>query len=296
MPFVPSTEPSPPLLQDPKFIQAADFAPGDRCKIVDCWAESELHRIQSVEDPFFEVAYSLLWKQFSPASEMEIRSVIERRLGRRKHPSKPGDTRTFYEMALVLSKGEPVAVRDHTVILPADSAHAATTIVHLSHNLVLPAWRRSGVAAWMRAFPAASARELCAQAGLAGRIILAAEMEPMNPDDEARCVRLAAYEKAGFRKVDPSAVTFWQPDFRDAETIASTGFQPIPLHLVLRFCDADEAREVSGWQLLEVIDALYAMYSRELGADNIAHARSKISLPALEEIISLVPPTQILPS
>lgn len=221
---------------------------------------------------------------------MEARSVIERRLEQRQKPLPSSDVHTFYEMALVLSKSEPVAVRDHTVILcPVGSDVPA--VVHLSHNLVLPAWRRSGIAAWMRALPVATARKHCMQAGRSGGIILAAEMEPMAPNDEARYVRLVAYEKAGFRKVEPSMVTFWQPDFRDEQAIATTGYQPIPLHLVLRFCDADDVREVKASQIQVVVDALYAMYSRELGADNIASARCRISLPAPDQKIPLISPT-----
>jgi GNAT superfamily N-acetyltransferase len=283
------------LIQDPTFIEPGDFAPGDRCKIVDCWADCELHRIQSASDPLFDQAYALLWKQFSPACEMETRKVIEHRLRHREHPEVPDDTTTFYEMALVVSKGEPVAVRDHTVILPADSPNASAAIVHLSHNLVLPAWRRSGVAAWMRAFPAASAREICRNLGRSGRVILTAEMEPMDPSVEARCVRLAAYEAAGFRKVDPVALTFWQPDFRSEEEISATGIEPIPLHLVLRFCDSDDLTEVRGSQLIEIIDALYKMYSRELPSENIAAARDRISVPDIDQRIRLIPPTEAAP-
>lgn len=224
---------------------------------------------------------------------MEQRTVIEQRLLRRNDPPSTTSWRTFYEMALVLHGDEPVAVRDHTVMLPPpDESHdRSAAIVHLSHNLVLPSWRRSGIAAWMRALPAASAREACAQCQHPRSVILAAEMEPMEPANEARSIRLSAYEAAGFRKVDPSVVTFWQPDFRSSEEIASSFLQPIPLHLVLRLCERETSAEIEGRELQTIVEALYSMYSLELEARNVAFARQKTILPSASARIALVPPT-----
>jgi len=278
------------LLEDPGFITEEDFAAGDRGKGAHCWRTCQLHRILSPDDPLFDTAYSLLWDQFSAAGEMEQHEVIARRLLRRTNPPAREGIRTFYEMGLVLDGDTPAAVRDHTTILP-EEADSTGAIVHLSHNLLMPQWRRTGLAAWMRALPAACAREAIRQEGRPGAIILVAEMEPMDAGDAARCARLAAYEAAGFKKVDPAAVVFWQPDFRPEAESGSKGFQPIALHLVLRFCGREDAGTISGSEVRQIVDALYGMYALELSAQNIELARRKVVQPAAEEQVALLPPT-----
>ncbi len=103
---------------------------------------------------------------------------------------------------ILVRRAEVVAVRDHTAILEENEAHA---IVHLSHNLVSPATRRTGPASWLRALPIATARECIEQHGTPrdARVTLAAEMEYPEPNDPAQMIRLQAYERAGFRKIDP---------------------------------------------------------------------------------------------
>ena len=85
------------------------------------------------------------------------------------------------------------------------------------------AHRGSGLAAWLRALPLQAARRCAAAAGCAPDtpIVLVAEMEPPDADEARRaCARLRSYERAGFRKLDPAAAPYAQPDFRPAEILA----------------------------------------------------------------------------
>jgi hypothetical protein len=87
-----------------------------------------------------------------------------------------------------------------------------------------------------------------------GRIALASEMEAPNPGVPATLVRLGAYGKAGFRKIDPAAVPFLQPDFRDPGLIERDGEKPIPLQLVVRFCP-EETEAIDGATVREIVTA-----------------------------------------
>lgn len=294
-------------MSQPAGFWPTDFSPGDRGKTGPDWSQLELHRILSAEHPLFSVAYGLLWEQFGAASEMEERGVIAHRLQHRGeehgvgaglNSGQAGD-RTFYEMDLVLAEGQPAAVRDHTVILPGGRGPFAA-IVHLSHNLVLPAWRRSGLAAWMRALPVLAARECLGQVLKTdqaasvpeGPIVLAAEMEPLDASDPARMIRLKAYEAAGFRKVNPAQLTFYQPDFRPAAEIQADRVRPLPLHLIVRWCGCEDATTLTGAQALAIVEALYGMYRRELPPAEVAVARAAIAPLADDACLHLWRPTE----
>jgi hypothetical protein len=272
------------------WIEEVDFAPGDRAARSQDWSGFECHRIHSPEDPNFPTAFQLLWDQFHPAGEMETRETIEARLARRN----AADSTAFaaiYEMVLVCHHGQPAAVRDFTVITSPDFAHLKV-LVHLSHNLVLPDWRRSGLAAWMRALPMAVA--LLSGATLpenhpGQRIALASEMEAPNPEVPATLVRLGAYGKAGFRKIDPAVVPFLQPDFRHPALIEQDGENPIPLQLVVRFCP--EPAAIDGATVREIVTGLYDMYALEFRAEFMHKVRASLArYPAAEAQVALLDP------
>ena len=123
---------------------------------------------------------------------------------------------------LLKSQGKLAAVRDHTAIVRSGQEEA---IVHLSHNLIAPEWRRSGLAGWLRALPIQSARNCLAEQGrsLDSPIILVGEMKTLDPADPASYTRLKAYEKAGYLLIDPRRVPYLQPDFRAPAEIDLTG-------------------------------------------------------------------------
>jgi hypothetical protein len=197
-------------------------------------------------------------------------------------------------MTVVLSKGRLAAVRDHTAV-----AMENEVVVHLSHNLVLPEWRRTGLAGWMRALPVDTGRR-CAEAnGLApvAPLVLVAEMEFFDPQDAGTGHRLKAYEKAGFKKADPRLVAYHQPDFRAPEQIdASGGAIPLPFQLLLRRVGREGEPTMSGKELRTVVSALRAVYAEQLRAEDMAHpALSLEGYPGEHARIPLLAPAEGVP-
>ena len=267
------------------------LAPGDARSLEGDWADMELHRITSPEDPFFSQAFGALSAEFGDAGEMEQDSVIARRMQWLPEQMINGASMQ-YALQLVTRRGEFVAVRDHTVIILESEPGA---VVHLSHNLVAPDWRRSGIAGWMRALPVATAMDSIQTLRLpsASPVTLVGEMEHFDPTRSATLVRLTAYEKAGFKMVDPELVSYLQPDFRDpAEIDISSGPQPLPLTLMLRRMGHEAEGFVSGAEILHNVKALYKMYASEFrSADMYQVYESLKNYPAAGARIPLKPPT-----
>ena len=267
------------------------LAPGDAKSLEGDWVGMELHRITSAEDPFFEMAFGALCAEFGDAGEMEQASVIARRLQWLPEQLINGASMQ-YALQLVTHAGEFVAVRDHTVIILESEPRA---VVHLSHNLVAPEWRRSGIAGWMRALPVATAMDSLQSLRLpiTSPITLIGEMEHFDPTRSATLVRLTAYEKAGFKMVDPSRVSYLQPDFRDPSEIdLSSGPQPLPLTLMLRRIGREAEDFVGGAEILHGVKALYKMYASEFRAADMHQVYESLkAYPASRDRIPLKPPT-----
>ncbi|MEP6671137.1 MAG: hypothetical protein ABJF10_18395 [Chthoniobacter sp.] len=264
-----------------------DLAPGDEKSATLDLARFDLARIHSVNDPLFEEAYGRLWAEFGPKDEMERREVLAQRfqLG----------PRFLYQMAFVRSAGEFVAVRDHTAAMTRDNLNV---VVHLSHNLVSPLARRTGLAGWMRALPIATATSCVIANGAPlaffTPITLLAEMEYPLPDDPPRMIRLQAYERAGFRKIDPQMVQYFQPDFRDPAVIDATGStRPLPFQLLVRRVRREHERGIFGAEVRQLVETLYDIYRPQFRATDLAHPLLSLdSYPADDAMIPLVPPTQ----
>lgn len=266
-------------------ISPSDLAPGDGKSATLDLAPFDFARIRSAEDPLFELAYARLWVEFGAKDEMELRETIEDRF--RLAP------RMLYEMLLVRRGREFIAVRDHTAILAGGGAHA---VVHLSHVVVAPAARRTGLAGWLRAMPITTGRECLAQqpAPPGAHLTLVAEMEYPQPDDPARTIRLQAYEKAGFRKIDPAFVPYHQPDFRAPKIIDSTGgARPLPFQLIVRRVGREHERVISGAEVRQLVRALYDIYAPQFRPADLAHPRLSLDrYPRESAVIPLLPPTQ----
>ena len=243
----------------------------------------QINRIRSIKDPLFETAYSHLWAQFGEQDEMELRETLDARF--QLAP------RILYEMILVRRNEEFIAVRDHTAIVTEGAA-----VVHLSHNLVAQKARRTGLAGWLRAWPISTARDCLTAQGLSPNapITLIAEMEYASDEDPARTIRLDAYEKAGFLKVDPQSVSYHQPDFRSGEVIDATGGpRPLPFQLVLRRVARETDQKISGRELQQNVRSLYAIYGALFRPADMAHPLLSLdAYPAEDASIALVPPTQ----
>ena len=255
------------------------LAPGDTRSAALDLTDFEITRIRSIDDPLFETAYEALWQEFGWKHEMEQRDVLARRFG--LAPA------MLYEVVLVRREGAVAAVRDHTAI-SADGE----VVVHLSHNLVTPEWRRGGLAGWMRAIPLLAADELVPGAP----VTLVGEMEYESPDDPARAIRLRAYEKAGFVKVDPGVVHYHQPDFRPPTEIdASGGPQPVPFQLLLRQVGRDTDAAISGARLRTIVAALYQMYGSQFRPQDMLHPALDLNaFPPPDASIPLLPPTAVV--
>lgn len=273
------------------WMNPADLAPGDLRSAQADFRGFELRQIASAEDPWFAPAYEQLWKEFGAKDELETRDVIADRL--RWDPASTTDGCGFlYELLLVTKGAEFVAVRDHTAIVCDRCPIAA---VHMSHNLVAPEHRRTGIAGWMRALPAATARRcLAARARPADTpVCLVGEMEPADPTDEARIIRFRAYEKAGYRKVEPTAVEYFQPDFRPPEVIeAAGGSSPLKLDLLFRFVGDEERAGVTAHELREIITCLYRMYGKSFREQEMTELWENLStLEDSDRAIPLILPT-----
>ena len=128
-----------------------------------------------------------------------------------------------------------------------------------------------------------------------GPIALVGEMEFPDPSNEPRTIRLTAYERAGYNKVDPARVPYLQPDFRYPDEIdASGGPRPLPLSLLVRLV-GDEAREtISADEVCGIIESLYRMYAVEFRAADMAVVFANLErFPRGDIPIPLIPPTTL---
>jgi GNAT superfamily N-acetyltransferase len=267
----------------------ADLAPGDaKCATRD-WTGFELHRVRELDSPEFAMAYGALWEEFGAKHEMESADVLARRV-RWSPGALVNGCALLYELLLVTKGGAFVGVRDHTAIV--DPEHAVA-VVHLSHNLVAPAWRGGGIAGWLRALPISAARLALTAQGLpeTASIFLVAEMEPADPSDEARTIRLAAYEKAGYRKL--AGVPYLQPDFRAPKEIdASGGPRPLPLSLLVREVGNDSCAALPAETVRHIAGCLYRMYGAEFRESDMARVWENLDRFPSAGTIPLVPPTE----
>jgi GNAT superfamily N-acetyltransferase len=253
-----------------------DFAPGDRRFGTLDWSDLQVRRIRDAADTDFDAAYERLWAEFGALGEMERRAVICDRL--EWDPAQPlAGAALAYELLVLRRGGAVAALRDHTAVVRvgADGRPLAVPIVvHLSHALVEPAHRGTGLVAWLRALPLQTARRCAQAAGCAPNtpVVLVAEMEmrdvvePGRPEapgpagHEARMARLRSYERAGFRMVDPVAAPYAQPDFRPPEALVGAAPRSVPLGLVVRRVGRESETTMPASELRAVIDAIYAVY------------------------------------
>lgn len=269
----------------------ADLAPGDS-KSLECdWTNLVLHQIRTPDAPSFATAFGELWRQFGTIGELEQPDVLARRM--LWDPAQVVDRCAFLYQMMVLTRARKIAaVLDHTAIILVDEPGV---VVHLSHHLVAPEWRRTGLAGWLRALPVQAARAvLSAQKRSADSpITLVAEMEHPVASDPATHVRLAAYEKAGYKKIDPARVHFLQPDFRSHREIDSSGGpRPIPLGLVIRRVGREGEDRMSGAEVLRVVRSLYKMYGAGFRKQNMEAVQASLeTYPAPDESVLLIPPS-----
>ena len=266
---------------DPLAFLPSDLAPGDSKSAGLDVSAFRFDRIRRIDDPLFDIAHAQLWAEFGAKNEMERRETLALRFGLAP--------RLLYEMILVRRDGEFIGARDHTAIMSRDGAQV---VVHLSHNLLAPAARRTGLAGWMRAFPIQTAREFCD--GKNAPITLIAEMEYDDGIDPQRAIRLRAYEKAGFVKIDPRLADYHQPDVRAPAAIDSTGgAHPVRFQLLIRRVGREGERTIRGAEIRTLVQSIYGIYGAQFRPQDMAHPLLDLArLPADDAVVALLPPTE----
>ncbi len=279
----------------PLNITADDLAPADLRSADFDWTGYTVSFIDCMEHPRFEMGYQALWDEFGDKNEMEQRPVIGQRM--KWNPASPANGHALlYEMVVITHDEKLAAVRDHTAIVDLEHPDEPVT-VHLSHLLITPRYRGSGLTGWMRALPIQTARECLARAQQKPRPInLVAEMEHADPASIDRQRRLAAYEKVGFLKVDPRIVNYLQPDFRTPQQIdtAGNGPQSVPLSLILRQVKREDQLTITGHEVKSIVESLYTMYGQSFRPQDMQpNLTSLADYPARDRSIDLVKPTEV---
>jgi GNAT superfamily N-acetyltransferase len=235
--------------------------------------------------PVFREAYAALSAFFGPANEIEREEVLERWLFR----PDPAATVRYHLLVAHTADGRLAAVRDgFTALLRAQRCIVAL----MSHTLVNPPWRRSGLAAVLRAAPAAFAREDAAAQGLPDALrVLVAEMEFVEGDKPDTRIRLVAYGRAGFRVVPPALVPYAQPDFRDLAALGVAAV-PVPLVLLVRLPGREDQEALDRTHLAAVFDGLQDIHAPAIQGDQLAVIRARaLSASDVDPVPLWSPPT-----
>jgi 4-aminobutyrate aminotransferase/(S)-3-amino-2-methylpropionate transaminase len=243
-----------PSFQPWPFVDG-DIAPTENAgKVASALARFALCEVDGEES--FRLGYDALEQQFGPVDEIERREVLwSWQTG--ASTEAPGRFRTRYHMNLVFEEAALAGVRDHFTVVEVDTG---AVVAFLSHSLVLPAYRRSGLAALLRALPAAHARLDAASFGVSPtETSLLSEMELFEPDRTETLVRLRAYGGAGFRVVPPWFVPYAQPDFRDVVGLGLVA-RPVPMMLLVRQVRDEEKTTISRARARRLLDALAAVH------------------------------------
>lgn len=212
----------------------------------------------------FDQGYEPLFERFGPPGEIERRDLLRRWFdGPVPGPDPEIDVR--YHMVLAWDPtGALAGVRDCFVTV---DRKARRVVVLLSHVLVLPPARRSGLAALLRAVPIELARRAAAEHGVDDpAITLFGEMETVVPAERDTVIRYVAYGRAGFRAVDPRALAYAQPDFGEFDDLGA----PVPLVPVVRLVGHEGRDQLTGDEALAMMRHLRAIHARHCDHEHVA--------------------------
>lgn len=196
-------------------LDLADCAPRERDQVAAAAARLRVAAIVDPDAPAFQRAWDLLATEFLDRGELEDAAVLAGflRAGLLEYaPHQSGS----YHLIAAWHGDQLVGVRDCYVDI---DTRRGVALVSLAHCLVVPAWRRRGLAPLLRALPLALGRHVVrARVGHELPTLVVAEMEPVDPADPATLVRLIAYGRSGFRALDPRRVPYAQPELRPHAT------------------------------------------------------------------------------
>ncbi len=232
------------------------------------WDRYALSLVASPEDPSFEAAYTVLHDEFAAKGELETRPALL------AYFASAGPT-TGYKLVVARDEaGELAAVRDCHVSVDRD---ARVVVVFLSHAVVLPAHRRTGLASLLREVPASLGRRAVSELREQGvsdvDLVLAAEMEPVAESEETR-VRLLVYGRAGFKIIDPRVLPYCQPDYREHALIDADRLRPVPLLAVVRWVGHETARALPRHLAAAFVEHLYRVVSAHCREADLAPPRA----------------------
>ncbi|WP_437734145.1 hypothetical protein [Sorangium sp. So ce1335] len=252
-------------------VDPRDVCPGEGPEKV-ARALAQFSLSEARHEAAFDEGYRALDAFFGPKGEIERREVLWAWLAG-EHADGAAPISATYHMLLARdAEGRLAGARDCFVTL--DRA-ARRCVVLLSHALVLPDFRRSGLAALLRAAPVALARRALGEAGIdaaQAEILLAAEMEPVDPDDRDTAVRLFAYGRAGFAAIPPEVLPYAQPDFRDTAALGVTPV-PVPLVAVVRQVGEEHRADIARAGAASFLRHYQAVHAREVDLAGLALIR-----------------------
>ncbi len=246
-------------------------------------------QIRADDEPAFDVAWGALHDEFAPRGEIERREVVARWLANPGGYGAAGLRVTYHLVAVHDADGRLAAVRDHHVIVDRDR-NAIT--VYLAHALVMPEFRRRGLARELRRLARLHGEYAAETAGLESpELVLAAEMEPMDPNQPESEARLIAYGRDGFAAIEPSRILYRQPDFRDPKSFAGAA-QSIPLLAIVRRIGHEGEPAIPLSLAESYVRHLYAVFATHCRASDLAPLAAR-SYAALETaggpLVPLVP-------
>lgn len=232
-------------------LDPADFYTGEGAeKVAAAQARFTLEEARTPED--FAVVWAQLFAAFGPTGEIEREETLRSWFSGSRSPP-DADIRTTYHMVLARDRdGALAGVRDCFVTF---SRRTLRSVVLLSHSLVLPLYRRSGLAAVLRTVPVPLARRTDPS-----EILLVAEMELVDPAARDTVIRLLAYGKAGYAVIPPDALPYAQPDFREPAGMTA-GPVPLPFLLLVRQVGEEDRPTLSRARALAMIEHMQAIHS-----------------------------------
>jgi GNAT superfamily N-acetyltransferase len=266
-----------------------DLEPGD-AKARAAIERFRIRRVTSAESADFAAGYGALWDEFGRRGELERREVVERWLARGAAGIVGEGLHWQYHLLVARDETASLAgVRDCHVTVDVARLEC---VIYLAHTLVLPDFRRGGLASLFRAAPLTLARRALADLGVASAdVLLAAEMEPAERAASDTLVRLVAYGKTGFRVVPPAVLPYCQPDFRDLAAIGEAA-RPLPLLAVVRWIDHPDAAALPARLCEAYVRHLYAVFSTHCRATDLTPSLTR-SLDILRR--AAIDPVPLLP-
>ena len=244
------------------------LSPGERVRSATLDLEAVgLERIDSPTHARFAEAYDILSAYFAPRSQLEGVEVLSKRL------STPivlltREWAAQYEMLILTHGRRIIGVRDHLFFTGPKAA--AQTPIYQAHIFIVPDWRGTGLAAWLRALPLISASWWQEKTipRLAHPSLIAEIDRPRTAHEDAARV-LRGYVHAGYG-VLPPGIDYLQPDVPPGMTSASAGAcSATPMHLALRFVGKEFSEPRTGEEIALCVEALYALHETEFPNQNL---------------------------